>query len=123
MQNQPTDSKTTHRPKTCRVSLTFDEKTITLLDAWHTQIDWTPTRTRAVAALVGIALGDVRWGKNSPGFGAAWTPTPGYESVADNRPQDDLANESAAEVESMLPCRTTPTGQVLRLVPSISVRI
>lgn len=122
MQNQPTDSKATPRPKTCRASLTLDEKTITLLDAWHSQITWTPTRTRAVAALIGIALGDVRWGKNSPGFGAAWAPTPGYESVADTRPQDDLANESAAEADPMLPSRKTSTGQVLRLVPSISMR-
>lgn len=118
MPNEATISETTVRPKKRKVSLSLDEKTITLLDAWHTQIDWTPTRSRAIAALIGIALGDARWGKNSPGFGAAWTPTPGYESVADNRPQDDLANESTAEADPMLPSRTTSTGQVLRLVPS-----
>lgn len=123
MPNEPTTPETTSRPKKCRVSLTLDEKTINLLDAWHTQITWTETRTRAVAALIGIALGDVRWGKYSPGFGAAWTPTPGYESVAANRPQDDLVNESAAEAGPMLPSRRTSTGQVLRLVPSISVRM
>lgn len=116
MPNEPTPSEPSSQPKTCRVSLTLDEKTITLLDAWHSQITWTPTRTRGVAALIGIALGDIRWGNKSPGFGAAWTPTPGYESVADNRPQEDLASESAVEAGPMLPSRRTSTGQVLQLV-------
>lgn len=122
MPNEQTASTATARPKKCRVSVSLDGESLKLLDAWWEPLALARSRRRGIEALIGIALGDARWGKNSPGFGAAWTPSPGFESIADNRPNANMANESAAEAGPMLPSRRTSTGQVLRLVPSISVR-
>lgn len=118
MPNQQTATKTTSRPRKCRVTISVDEETIQLLDAWRTPITWIDSRSRGVAALIGIALGDTRWGKNSPGFGAARTPTPGYEAVSASRPCSEATDVCRPEPTSSLPSRTTSTGQVLCLVPS-----
>ncbi len=71
--------------------------------------------------MIGIALGDVRWGSNSPGFGAAWTPTHGFEGVAENRPRSESTEQVPLEVEAAVASRKTATGQMLRLVPPAGI--
>ena len=96
-----------------RVTVSLDKETLNLLDAWREPLAFTGSRTRGVAALIGIALGDARWGDNTPGFGAAWTPVPGYESVARKRPGSGSASVNH---KASLSHRKTSTGHVLRLI-------
>lgn len=118
MPSHQTAAKSSSGSKKCRVSISLDKATLKLLDAWCEPIAFAATRSRGVEALVGIALGDARWGKNSPGFGAAWTPTSGYEVVPAHRPDATNAAGQNLKTTSKLPSRTTSTGRVLQLLPS-----
>lgn len=67
------------RPKSHKVTVSLDDETFQLLEAWREQnYIGRESRSRAVWGIVSIYLGQSGWKGGPPGIGIAWQQTAGW---------------------------------------------
>ncbi len=78
--------RTKSKPKCHKVSVSLDDETFQLLEAWRMQnYIGRDSRSRAVWGIVSIYLGQSGWKSGPPGIGIAWQHTPGWDLIDPRR--------------------------------------